>query len=218
LTATLPVTGPELAWAIGPEQQARLLGLPRGRALEGELAERAAAARSWYAAHGRPFVAWRREPLHGVEGPLIRLGCGARLQSAALSRRLGSAEAHALVALAASAGPEVGEEADRHWKEGRPDEAFFLDRFGASVAERLVRWSVEVLGRAAEAEGEALLPHLSPGCSDWDLADQHRLWWLLFGDGSCSSGPLRILDSGALFPRHSVLAGLGVARRKAEAP
>jgi hypothetical protein len=217
VTATIPVTGAELAAAIDPGDQARLLGLPRCRPFEVELAVRAAAARSWYAAHGRPFVAWRRDSLEGVEAPVVTLRSGQELRSAALSRRLSSGGAHAFVALAASAGAEVGEEADRHWKEDRPDEAFFLDRFGAAVAERLVRWSAEALSRASE-DGETLLPHLSPGCSDWDLADQHRLWSMLFGDGSCSRGPLRILDSGGLFPRHSVLAGFGVARRKAEAP
>jgi len=215
LTATLGVTAAELAGAIGPEEQARLLGLPRARVLDGELAERAAAARAWYAVHGRPFLAWRREPLESVNAPVVRLRSGEELRSAALSRRLASSDAHAFVALAASAGPEVGEEADRRWKDGRPDEAFLLDRFGASVAERLVGWGAEALRRAAEPEGETLLPHLSPGCSDWELADQHRLWALLFGDGSCSSGPLRILDSGGLFPRHSVLAGFGVARGRA---
>lgn len=214
MTATLPVTGAELAGAIAPEEQARLLGLPRRRAFEGEIAERAAAARSWYAAHGRPFVAWRRVALLGVEDPRVMLSSGAVLTSAALSRRLAAAQADAVVVLAASAGPEVAEEADRLWQEERPDEAFFLDRFGASVAERLVRFGAEALARLG-AEGEMLLPHLSPGCSDWDLGDQHRLWALLFGDGE-ERGPLRILDSGGLFPRHSLLAGLGVTRRKGE--
>jgi hypothetical protein len=161
-------------------------------------------------------VAWRRAALLGVEAPLVTLSSGAVLRSAALSRRLAAAQAHAVVVLAASAGPEVGEEADRHWKEERPDEAFFLDRFGASVAERLVRFGAEALGRLGETEGETLLPHLSPGCGDWDLADQHRLWALLFGDGEVQRGPLRILDSGGLFPRHSVLVGLGVTRRPGE--
>jgi hypothetical protein len=216
VTATLPVTGAALAGAIAPEDQARLLGLPRGRAFEGEIAERAAAARSWYAAHGRPFVAWRRVALRGLEAPRITLSSGAVLTSPALSRRLAAAQAHALVVLAASAGPEVGEEADRHWRGERPDEAFFLDRFGASVAERLVRFGAEALNRLGEAEGDTLLPHLSPGCGDWDLADQHRLWALLFGEDGVDKGPLRILDSGGLFPRHSVLAGLGVTRRKGQ--
>jgi hypothetical protein len=140
------------------------------------------------------------------------VGSGRELRRAGLCRRLAPAGAHAFVALAASAGPEVAEEADRHWKEGRPDEAYFLDRYGAAVAERLVRWSAAALARCGLADGETLLPHLSPGCGDWELGEQHRLWSLLFGDGSCGSGPLRILESGGLFPRHSVLAGMGVAK------
>jgi hypothetical protein len=217
VTATLPVTGAELAAAVSPEDQARLLQLPRSRPFEGEIRTRVAAARSWYAENGRPFLAWRRQPLDAVEPGVIRLRCGQELRSAALSRRLASAGAHGFVALCASAGPEVAEEADRHWREERPDEAFFLDRFGAAVAEGLVRLGAAALSRAGEAEGETLLPHLSPGCGDWDLSDQHRLWAILFADGSCPSGPLRILESGGLSPRHSVLAGLGVARLRAEA-
>jgi hypothetical protein len=198
-------TGREAAGAVDPAEYARLLGWPRGRALSGELAARAEKARSWYAVHGRPFVAARRlarEGIHGFSCPSFR-------------RRLDVGGAHALLALAASAGPEVDAEVDRRWAEGRPDEAFFLDRFAAAVAEHLVR-AASVQGcRAAEAEGETLLPHLSPGCGGWDLADQPRLMRALFGDGP--TGPLRLLDSGALAPRASVLAALGIARRPVQA-
>ncbi len=84
-------------------------------------------------------------------------------------------EAHALVVLAATAGTEVAEEISRHWTEGRPDEAFFLDRLAVAVTEHLIHWSSAFLCRAGAPVQETLLPHLSPGCGDWDLSDQHRL-------------------------------------------
>jgi hypothetical protein len=205
MSGPLLPAGPEVAAAVPSGEYARLLGWPRRRALGGDLAARAEEARRWYAAHGRPFVAARllaREATHGFSCPSLR-------------RRLEEGEAHALLALAASAGAEVDAEVDRRWAEGRPDEAFFLDRFAAAVAEHLVRTASVQGCRAAEAEGETLLTHLSPGCGGWDLADQPRLMRALFGDGP--TGPLRLLDSGALAPRASVLAALGIARRPVQA-
>ncbi|MFI5184192.1 MAG: hypothetical protein ACHQNV_07335, partial [Vicinamibacteria bacterium] len=101
------------------------------------------------------------------------------------------------------------------------DEAFFLDRFAVAAAEGLVGWAAAELCRGSEPAGETLLPHLSPGCGHWDLADQHRLMGLLTGCTSddktpsaiASLGPLSLLPSGALDPQHSVLAAFGVTRR-----
>jgi hypothetical protein len=214
----LPATGQELADTVAPSEYARLLGLPRGRPLEGELAERARGARDWYARRGRPLVASRRILLAPPRDAAVCLEGGEPLRSASLASRLRAAESHALVVLAATAGPEIGEEVDRLWADGRPDEAFFLDRLGAAVTERLVFWAGRTLCRAAEPQGETLLPHASPGCGDWDLRDQHRLWDVLFGDDASLAGPLRLLSSGALHPRHAVLAAMGVSRQTHAAP
>ena len=56
------------------------------------------------------------------------------------------------------------------------------------------------------------MPHLSPGCGSWDLSDQHKVWALLAGDAN-ELGPLRIMESGALHPQHSVVAASGVTHR-----
>jgi len=137
------------------------------------------------------------------------------LESLVLAQRLQAGEAHALVVLAASAGREVADEVARHWSEGRPDEGFFLDRFAVAVTERLVFWASGVLCRNAEASQETLLPHLSPGCGNWDLADQHKLMSMLVDhQEEMTLGPLRLLESGALEPQHSVLVAMGVTRHR----
>jgi hypothetical protein len=210
----LPAPATALAAAVPEREYLRLLGLPRGRALEGELLDRANGARAWYAGHGHPFVATRRVALREVGPTSVTLETGAELRSTVLADRLRAGEGHALVVLAASAGCEVADEAARLWATDRPDEAFFLDRFAVAVTERLVFWASATICRASEPAGETLLPHLSPGCGHWDLADQHRLMALLTGeDAGTILGPIALLPSGALRPQHSVLAALGVTHR-----
>lgn len=214
-TATpLLASGAELAAAVPEGEYLRLLGLPRGRRLEGDLLDRADQARSWYARYGRPFVASRRVGVAALAPALVRLETGVVFAGAPLARRLLEGEAHALLALAASAGPEVAAETKRLWAGDRPDEAFFLDRFAVAVTERLVFWASATICRLSEPAQETLLPHLSPGCGHWDLADQARLMAVLVGEeGRTTLGPLELLPSGALHPQHSLLAAIGVTRR-----
>ena len=213
-TLLLRATGEELAAAVAAREYNRLLQLPRDRELEGELKERADSARAWYAHHGKPFVAARRVELFTAEARSPRSETevnagGVVLHSLMLARRLHAGEAHALMLLAASAGTEAAREAARLWAAGRPDEGYFLDRFAVAVTETLIFWASATLCRSSEAAQETLLPHLSPGCGNWDIADQHRLWQLMAG-GAPTLGPIRILETGALDPQHSVLAAMGV--------
>jgi hypothetical protein len=212
--ARLTPPGSVLAAEVRPAEYARLLGLPRGRALEGELLARAAWARDWYAERGRPFAAARRVPLARIAGDAVVLEDGSELRCGRLARRLHEAGARALHALAVSAGPEVDEEAERLWAEGKPDCAYFLDRFGTAVVERLVFHAALALCRAAESRRETLLPHLSPGCGSWDLGDQPRLMRLVFGGEREASGRIEMLPTGALRPKNALLAALGVTRRR----
>lgn len=212
--AALSVSAALIAGAVPEREYLRLLGLPRDRALEGELLDRASRARSWYAGHGRPFVATRRAEVAALGPASVVLDTGDQFESAALADRLRAGDAHAVLALAASAGLEVAEETKRLWADDRPDEAFFLDRFAVAVTERLVLWASATICRASEPAKETLLPHLSPGCGHWDLADQHRLMSLLTGEASLTTlGPVELRPSGALHPQHSLLAALGVTRR-----
>lgn len=217
LARELAASAPVLAAEVSERELLRLLGLPRGHALEGDLRDRADGARAWYAEHGRPYVAARRAAIRSCEAGSVQLDDGTELRSALLSDRLKHGEGHGLFALAATAGREVAEEASHRWATDRPDEAYFLDRFAVAVTERLVFWASGQLCRASESSGETLLPHLSPGCGHWDLADQHRVMALLTGTAPDSAtvrlGPIELLPSGALHPQHSILAVLGVTRR-----
>jgi hypothetical protein len=160
----------------------------------------------------------------------VTLETGEVIGGVALAEGLHAGEAHALIALAVSAGMEVAAEAARLWADDRPDESYFLDRFAAAVVEQLVWRASALLCGVATAAGEGLLPHLSPGCGRWDISAQHQLMALLTSSESPAAaampspaedgptrravlGPLTLLESGALKPQHSLLAALGVTRR-----
>jgi hypothetical protein len=207
----------ELASAVSERELLRLLGLPRGRELEGELRARADGARAWYAKFGRPFTASRRIEVRSVSATEVRLADGTELRSPALADSLLATRGHAVLVLAVSAGREVAAEVARAWADERPDEAYFLDRFAAAVTEALVLWSSGEACRTASSAGETLLPPLSPGCGRFEIGDQHRLMALLgaaqAADERLALGPIELLPSGALDPPHSLLAALGVSRQ-----
>lgn len=207
----------ELGAAVSERELLRLLGLPRGRRLEGDLRERADGARAWYVAHGRPFAASCRVGVQDVSASLVWLTDGTELRSSALAESVRATQGLAVVALAVSAGREVAAEVGRLWATDRPDEAFFLDRFAAAVTEALVPWCSGAVCRSASPAGETLLPPLSPGCGRFEIGDQQRLMRLLgavpAGDGRLALGPIELLTTGALDPPHSLLAAIGVTRQ-----
>jgi hypothetical protein len=208
-------SGAEAAARVSDAEFARLLLVPRGRLAEGLLRERAEAARAWYALRGRPLLLARRAALARCEAGGVALEGGGWLPGAAFAERLRAAGGRGLFAVLASAGPEVDEASAAAWAEGRPDDGFFLERFGVAVAEELLRGAAVALCREAEAAGETLLPPLSPGCGDWELAAQAPLWSLLAGDAALPP-PVELLASGQLRPKASILAALAVATRAAE--
>jgi hypothetical protein len=212
-----PSEGAALAAAVSEREMRRLIGLPRGRDLEGELRDRAEAARSWYAANGRPFSVARRQAVEELSTSEVRLADGTELRSLALAESLRDTRGHAVLVLAVTAGPEVATEARRLWADDRPDEAYFLDRFAAGVTEALVLWVSGRECREASSAGETLLPPLSPGCGRFELGDQQRLLTLLGGVPAPNErlrlGPIELLSTGALDPPHSLLAAVGVTRQ-----
>jgi hypothetical protein len=205
----------ELATEIDPADFQRLLGMPVARPLVGLLAERADWARAWYRRNGRPYLKARHHPIAELRASEVRLADGPTIPSPALAEHLRRWEAHTVVGIAASAGPEVDRAAEQCWREDRPDEGFFLERFGVAVVERLLHTASLRLCRTAEEDNATLTPHLSPGCGAWELAHQHLLWGLIFPSGEL--GPIRLLESGGLHPKCSILAAAGLTPRQVAA-
>ena len=188
----------------------RLLGYPPGHELDGRARELADAARAWYARHGRPWIYAREAEGLTVDGARIWIA-GTPFASPRLAVTLREAEAHAAVAVAVSAGPELEREAQRLWLEEKPDEYYFLEMFGSAVVEQLTTLAGARLCVRAERESLAVLPHYSPGYPEWDIAEQSRLLELV-GQGGIP-GEIEALDSGALRPRKSLLAIFGLTRK-----
>jgi len=208
------VTPPDVAAGVQPREYARLLGYPPERSLEGPVLALGDASRDWYGRHGRPWVFGRTFALAVLTSDTVELEDGTRLDSRVLARRLRDAEAPALVAVTVSAGPEVDERVDRLWSEDRPDEAYFLDRFGVAVAEHLAAWCGETL-RSPHDDELIALPGYSPGYSGWSLDQQVLLYELITGRPQRPlPGPLQVLDSGMLTPRSSLLAVFGLSAQR----
>jgi hypothetical protein len=139
---------------------------------------------------------------------------GQFFSSRQLTGTLQQAEAHNVVLAAVSAGPELELEAQRLWHEERPDEYFFLEVYGSAVVEHLATMAGARLCAWAENNGQAVLPHTSPGYGEWDVAEQPRLLELIRRNGDMHlPGQLDAFDSGMLRPKKSLLAVFGLTRR-----
>ncbi|HVN42635.1 MAG TPA: hypothetical protein VMT50_07605 [Steroidobacteraceae bacterium] len=219
----MSVTAADIAGGVTPREYRRLLGWPRGATIPEELLQIERRARAWYGRHATPFAMTRRVAIDVLGETTVAVNSGIVLKGAALARRLADGGAHALLVCAVSAGSEAALEATHLWQSGRPEAAYSLERFAAAAAERLVRHVASEVCASLRPRRERLLPHLSPGCGGWDLAEQHRLMELLGGrpaidaaeGGSARLGPLTMLPSGAMHPQHSLLAVFGIADRQA---
>lgn len=193
----------------------RLLGYPKEHHLTDRSRELAAWARNWFAANGRPWM-YAREVSLEIEGDLLRID-GDDFASNALREHLRQAEASRAMLVAVSAGPEAEAHAAELWRDGRPDEYFFLEVYASAVVELLV---ASINGRLCELAGEEgliALPHYSPGYVGWDVAEQPRLFGLIQrGTSRRFTGPLEVMSSGMLRPKKSLLALVGLAGRTAQ--
>ncbi|MEO5814314.1 MAG: hypothetical protein ABIT20_03430 [Gemmatimonadaceae bacterium] len=188
----------------------RLLGYPRDLELEGRALELSNDARAWYAEHGRPWIYARQADSLDITGDAIVIE-GVSFRSPRFMTALRDARAESVVLVAVSAGEEVEREAERRWKEDKPDEYFFLEVFGSAVVEHLVMMAGAQLCATTDRAGLAVLPHYSPGYPDWDIADQSQLISLLTRDATLP-GDVTVLDSGMLRPKKSLLAVFGLTR------
>lgn len=200
-----PVNAPESGYT-------RLLGFPKGHALEGRSRELADWARRWYSEHGRPWFYARQSDALELANGKLRLA-GTEFSSKPLHNLFAEAQADSAMLVAVSAGSECEEKARELWGEGKPDEYFFLEVFGSAVVEQLVTVASGRLCGWADQNKMAVLPHSSPGYSGWDIADQIPLWNLIRQNGARPfDGRLAVLETGMLRPKKSLLAVFGITR------
>ena len=194
---------------VDPAEYHRLLGYPRGHVVIGRALELAEASRDWYSRHGRPWIYARQtESLRAANGSVLL--DGVPFAARRLHTALQQAEAHSAFLVAAAAGPEAEDHAHLLWEEGKPDEYFFLEIFASAVVEHLFTSAGARLCAWAEGQGMAVLPHASPGYSQWDIAEQPALLRLIQSGPSALPGKLESLTSGALLPKKSQLGVFGI--------
>lgn len=201
-------THPEVA--VQTAEYQRLLGYPADYVMEGRSKELVRWALAWYAAHGRPWIYAREAGSVGTGGASVNIE-GVRFHSGVLRRRFEKAAAGAAVLAAVSAGPEIEREAQKLWREEKPDEYYFLEVLGSAVVERLTAIAGASLCAWADGREMAVLPHYSPGYPGWDIAEQSRLLGL-FQEVGKLPGDMEALESGALRPKKSQLAVFGLTR------
>ena len=186
----------------------RLLGYPRGFVLEGRALELAECARDWFKQNGRPWVYARAVDALRIEGDAVVID-GVSFNSTPLRTTLEAAGANRAVLVAVSAGPELEDEAQSRWRDGKPDEYFFFEVFGSAVVEYLVTVTGARLCAWADSEGAAVLPHYSPGYPDWLIDEQASLLELIYS-GRRHGQRVEVMESGMLRPKKSLLAVFGV--------
>lgn len=195
---------------VQPEEYIRLLGYPRGWALEGRALELADWARAWYVEHGHPWTYARGIADVAVDERAVIVD-GVRFSSARLRTTLADAGADRAFAAAVSAGPELEDEAQARWRDGKPDEYFFLEVYGSAVVESLVTATGARLCAWADGERAAVLPHYSPGYPEWTIEEQGSLLEVIRAVRP-GAVPLEVFESGMLRPKKSLLAVFGVTR------
>jgi hypothetical protein len=189
----------------------RLLGYPRDHELTGRALELAEWAWGWYAEHGRPWWYARQAPVD-LEDGRVRIE-SVSFSSSRLYQSLAQAGAASVMLVAVGAGGECEREARRLWDEGKPDEYFFLEVYGSAVVEALVVAAAFRLCEWADAHRLAILPHYSPGYPDWDIAQQGSLRDLIGLERRPElAETVRVLESGMLQPKKSLLAVFGVTQ------
>ncbi len=198
---------------IDSAEYVRLLGYPIGHELQDRAKELSHLTERWYAKHGKPWVYVRKANSFDLSENEFIID-QIPFQSDAVLKRFHNGKANDVFLLAVSAGPECEAHANVLWKEGKPDEYFFMEMYGSAVVENLVMQTSAQLCAWADDNNMAVLPHYSPGYNQWDILDQLKLISLI-NNGNSTSNSLLVesLDSGMLKPKKSLLAIFGVTNQ-----
>jgi len=197
---------------VRPAEYKRLLGYPRDVFMQARSRELAEWAREWYSKNGHPWVYAREVDKFENNGNALLID-SSPFTSARLQHTLSQAGAHSVIVVAVSAGRELEAEAQKLWREEKPDEYFFLEMFGSAVVEHLTTMTGARLCAWAEGHAMAVLPHYSPGYPELDIAEQSTLLDLIrHSQGQTLPGALDVLESGMLRPKKSLLAVFGLTK------
>ena len=200
---------------IRESEYERLLGFPSNYALEGRVCELAEWAKQWYAENGHPWIyAFEADELNVSSDKLLIDNI--EFSSQKFRDQLSEAGAFGAMIVIVSAGKECEEKARKLWQEGKPDEYFFLEIYGSAVVEYLITSTGAKFCAWADELGYAILPHYSPGYPGWIAEDQFPLYQLIKQkSGNNLPGDIKILESGMLNPKKSMLAVFGITKETA---
>ncbi len=188
----------------------RLLGYPPGHEVGLRVGDLIDSTRRWYAENGRPWVYARRTGMMKLSDEGVRIE-GTEFISPRLRSQLGDAQSNEVMLVAASAGKKCEERARQLWNEEKPDEYFFMEVYGSAVVENLITNTGARFCEWADQHGKAILPHYSPGYPGWEISEQDKLLRLILRKKEAKlPEKIRVLESGMLQPKKSLLAVFGI--------
>ena len=188
----------------------RLLGYPPQHQVGRRVRDLMDSTRKWYAENGKPWVYARHAEMLELsdKGILIE---GVEFISPRLHSQLNDAMSNEVMLVAASAGKQCEERARELWHEEKPDEYFFMEVYGSAVVENLIRNVGARFCEWADQNSKAILPHYSPGYPGWEISEQDKLLKLILRKKETElPEEIRVLDSGMLQPKKSLLAVFGI--------
>ena len=188
----------------------RLLGYPPDHEIGARVKDLIESTGRWYAENGRPWVYARRAEMLELSNGGMRIE-GVDFVSLKLQSQLSDAVSNEVMLVAASAGKDCEERARQLWNEEKPDEYFFMEVYGSAVVENLITNVGARFCEWADRNRKAILPHYSPGYPGWEISEQDKLLKLILREKKAElSKEIRVLDSGMLQPKKSLLAVFGI--------
>ena len=188
----------------------RLLGYPPDHEIGMRVRDLIDSTRRWYAENGRPWVYARRAETMELSSGRVCME-GVNFFSHRLQSQLSEAQSNEVMLVAASAGKNCEEMARQLWNEEKPDEYFFMEVYGSAVVENLITNVGARFCEWADQNRKAILPHYSPGYPGWEISEQNELLKLILREKEAKlQEEIRVLDSGMLQPKKSLLAVFGI--------